>query len=158
MKKIKPSAGLLMYRMKNGEPELLLVHPGGPYWKKKDKGGWSIPKGEADNDESGDQLLDVAKREFEEETGIKPFGTFRRLASVRRSDGKIVEAWAFEGDCDTTRIRSNTIRIEWPPRSGKQLEIPEVDRGEFFTIDRAKEKVHPSLVGLIEEFETLLHG
>ncbi|HET6370546.1 MAG TPA: NUDIX domain-containing protein, partial [Nitrospiria bacterium] len=127
-------------------------------WEKKDERAWSIPKGEADNNESGDRLLDVAKREFEEETGIKPIGTFRRLASVRRSDGKIVEAWAFEGDCDTTRIKSNTIWIEWPPRSGKKLEIPEVDRGEFFTFDRAKEKVHPYLVGLIEELETLLLG
>ncbi|MBI2592649.1 MAG: NUDIX domain-containing protein [Candidatus Colwellbacteria bacterium] len=153
---MKTSAGLLMYRIRNGAPEVFLVHPGGPFWKKRDDGAWSIPKGEVDNYEAGDGLLEVAKREFEEETGIKPNGEFKYLTSVRRKDGKVVEVWMFEGDCDPASIKSNTIFIEWPPRSEKQLEIPEVDRAGFFTIDEAKKKLNKYQIGIIEAFERVM--
>ena len=148
----KTSAGLLMYRMKNETLEVLLVHPGGPYWKNKDEGAWSIPKGEAENNETGNALLEVARREFEEETGIKPIGDFKYLTSVNRKDGKVVEAWMFEGDCDPTQLKSNTIMINWPPRSGRQIEIPEIDRGAFFNIEQAKIKIGYQLP-FINEFE-----
>lgn len=143
-----------MYRIREGMSEVLLVHPGGPFWAKKDV--WSIPKGMADNGEEGDQLLEVAKREFEEETGIQPKGTFRYLTSVTKSDGKEVHVWMFEGDCDVSKLTSNTCEIEWPPRSGKKIEIPEVDRGQFFTIEEAKRKIHSYQIGIIEALEKFL--
>jgi predicted NUDIX family NTP pyrophosphohydrolase len=151
MKKL--GAGLLMYRMRDGVPEVLLVHPGGPYNANKDAGYWSIPKGMADNGEEGDELLEVGKREFREETGFEPAGTFDYLTSVRKSDGKEVHAWMFEGDADVSKLTSNTCMIEWPPRSGKQIEIPEVDRGEFFDIALAKEKISKYQLPFIEEFQ-----
>ncbi len=137
----KKSAGLLMYRLRNGDLEILLVHPGGPYWKKKDAGSWFIPKGEV---AAGENESDAAKREFEEETGLKPRGPFIDLGSVRHKGGKNVIAWGFEGDCDPTSLTSNTFSIEWPPRSGQQQEFPEVDRAEFFTIEAARDKMHPT--------------
>ena len=149
----KIGAGLIMYRMKGARPEVLLVHGGGPYFKNKDDGAWSIPKGLAENGETAEQLLEVAKREFEEETSFTPEGEFHYIGSVKRQDGKVVEAWAFEGDCDPTKIKSNTTTIEWPPRSGKQLEIPEVDRAAFFTLAEARRKLWPYQVSLIDQFE-----
>src|SRR6185295_3956677 len=120
----KQSAGLLLFRERSGRLEVLLVHPGGPFWKNKDEGAWTIPKGEVCE---GEELLACARREFQEETGIAPAGNFSALAPIRQKSGKIVHAWAFEGDCDPTKIQSNTITIEWPPRSGKRIQIPEVD-------------------------------
>ena len=142
----KGSAGLVMYRMRGGEIEVLLVHPGGPFWAKKDAGAWFIPKGEAKPDED---LFSAAKREFMEETGLKAEGKFPELGSVKHKSGKVVTAWAFEGDCEPASIKSNTFSMEWPPRSGKQQEFPEVDRAAFYTIEEARGKMHPA------EFEFL---
>ena len=146
-----------MYREGDQGPEILLVHPGGPFFKNKDKGVWSFPKGLADDGEVGEQLLEVAKREFKEETGVSPVGPFDYLGCIRRrSDGKTVEVWAFEGDCDPARVTSNKIIIEWPPRTGKQLEIPEVDRAAFCTLEQARTKLSPYLVPVIDFFEKYL--
>jgi len=134
----KQSAGLVMYRIRDGQLQVLLVHPGGPFWAKKDLGAWSIPKGEI---EPNEDALSTAKREFEEETGIKPDGEMVSLGAVRQKSGKTVAAWAFAGDCDAREIRSNFFSMEWPPRSGKQQQFPEIDRAEFFTLEAAKEKI-----------------
>jgi len=142
----KRSAGLAMYRVRNGELEVLLVHPGGPFWAKKDEGAWFLPKGEV---EDGEDELAAARREFEEETGLQPVGPFFKLGSVKQKGGKTIAAWAFEGDCDPSAVHSNTFRMEWPPRSGKQREFPEVDRAAFFTLEAARAKMHPA------EFEFL---
>ena len=136
------SAGLLMYRFKNGHREVLLVHPGGPFWKNKDDGSWSIPKGEADSDAELEDLLGVAKREFEEETSFKPHGEFKYLTSVKRKDSKVVDVWMFEGDLDPNKIKSNLIEIDWPPMSGKKMQIPEIDRGLWFGLGEAKKKIN----------------
>src|SRR5262245_21038836 len=117
------SAGLLMYRYRDGGLEVLLVHPGGPFFKKKDSGAWSIPKGEV---EGGDDPLATARREFQEETGTTPSGPFTSLTSVKQKGGKVVHAWAFSGDLDVSAIVSNTFTMEWPPRSGRTAEFPEV--------------------------------
>jgi len=127
-----------MYRIRGGQLQVLLVHPGGPFWAKKNLGAWSIPKGEVEPNEDG---LSTAKREFEEETGIKPDGEMVSLGAARQKSGKIVTAWAFAGDCDPREIRSNYFSMEWPPRSGKQQQFPEIDRAEFFTLEAAKEKI-----------------
>jgi predicted NUDIX family NTP pyrophosphohydrolase len=150
---IKRSAGLLLYRVREGVLEVFLVHPGGPFWAKKDLGAWSIPKGEIDE---GEDPLEAARREFEEETGFRPEGMFRELTPVRQRSGKIVHAWAVEGDCDATAIRSNTITIEWPPRSGRQLEIPEVDRAGWFSIPEAREKILDGQRALMAQVELIL--
>ena len=136
----KKSAGLLMYRLRSGALEVLLVHLGGPFWAKKDDGAWFIPKGEINPQENP---FAAAKREFEEETGVTPTGIFLALGDVRHKSGKTVVAWAFEGNCDPAAVRSNTFSMEWPPKSGKQQEFPEVDRAVFFTVEQAKEKMHP---------------
>lgn len=147
-------AGLLMYRKGKQCPEVLLVHPGGPFFRNKDAGVWSLPKGIADDGEMGEQLLEVAKREFEEETDVKPTGVFDYLGTIRRSsDDKTVEVWAFEGNCDPAKITSNKILIEWPPRTGKELEIPEVDRANFFTLEHARIKLYPYQAPIIDVFE-----
>jgi predicted NUDIX family NTP pyrophosphohydrolase len=130
----KRSAGLLMYRNRKGEIEVFLVHPGGPLWAKKDQGAWTLPKGEYEADE--DPLV-AAQREFQEETGFIASGNFIELGSVRQKSGKIVIAWAFEGDCDPGELVSNTCEMEWPPRSGKRMEIPEVDRGRWYGLAEA---------------------
>ncbi|PSN19246.1 NUDIX hydrolase [filamentous cyanobacterium CCP5] len=135
---VKKSAGLLMYRQYNGELQVLLVHPGGPYWAKKDWRAWSIPKGEIDPGEDG---LMAAQREFEEETSIRPEGNFLPLASVRQSSGKIVMAWAFEGDCEAEAIASNTFEMEWPPRSGQMQRFPELDRAAWFPMEEARQRI-----------------
>ncbi len=127
-----------MYRWTHAELEILLVHPGGPFWAKKDLGAWSIPKGEYDGSE---EPLQAAIREFREETGFGASGPFRELGSVKQAGGKIVSAWAFEGDCDANAITSKLCQIEWPPRSGRQIEIPEIDRGRWFSIQDAAEHI-----------------
>src|SRR5689334_13919801 len=125
----KLSAGILLYRIRSGTLEVLLVHPGGPFWTRKDLGAWSIPKGEF---EEGDDPLETAKREFLEETGAPVSGKFVALTPRKQKSGKLVHAWAVEGDLDASTIVSNSFSMEWPPRSGKQQEFPEVDRGEWF--------------------------
>jgi len=119
----KTSAGLLMYRVRGGAVEVLLVHPGGPFWRKKEEGAWSVPKGEVG---PGEEMLATARREFGEELGIEAAGSFIPLAPVRQRGGKVVHVWAFQGDCDLTAIRSNTFTTEWPPKSGRLVEFPEV--------------------------------
>jgi predicted NUDIX family NTP pyrophosphohydrolase len=144
----KHSAGILMYRFQEGGVEVFLVHPGGPFWAKKDDGAWSIPKGEFNFEE--EDALEAAKREFEEETGFSVDGSFIPLDTVNQSGRKMVHAWAIEGDCDPARIKSNTFQMEWPPRSGKQQEFPEVDRAEWFDIDTAKKKLLKGQVAFLE--------
>jgi len=149
----KISAGILLYKKQNGIMKILLVHPGGPFWSKKDDGCWDFPKGEKHEDEN--DLLTVAKREFKEETNFDIDGDFTALPMVKQKNGKEVHLFAVEGDIDPTQIQSNTLFIDWPPHSGKKLEIPEVDRAEFYTIEEAKKKVWPYLIPLIEGFEEL---
>lgn len=150
------SAGLLMYRTVDDELEFLLVHPGGPYFAKKDEGVWSIPKGEPDTNED---LLVTAQREFQEETSVDPTGPFIPLKPIKQKGGKIVHAWAFEGDCDPSAIKSNNFKMEWPPKSGQQTEFPEVDRAEFFDVEVAKQKINPAQIGLLDELiQTLSNG
>lgn len=150
---VKRSAGLLLYRIREGELEVFLVHPGGPFWATKDLGVWSIPKGEIDE---GEDPLGAARREFEEETGFRPGEVFRELMPVRQRSGKIVHAWAVEGDCDPAAIRSNTFEMEWPPRSGRVLDIPEVDRGGWFGIPQAREKILDGQRPLLAQLELIL--
>jgi predicted NUDIX family NTP pyrophosphohydrolase len=147
------SAGLLMYRIREGTLQLLLVHPGGPFWRNKDEGAWSIPKGEV---KSNEDLLDAARREFEEELGTKPEGRFIPLSPIKQKNGKVVHAWAFEGDLDATAIRCNMFSMEWPPKSGQQAQFPEVDRAEFMNPDTAKMKINPGQVPLIDELLNLV--
>jgi predicted NUDIX family NTP pyrophosphohydrolase len=149
----KKSAGILMYRLRNGTVEVFLVHPGGPYWAKKDLGAWSIPKGESAD---GEDRLSAAKREFQEETGFLPEGGFVALAPIKQPGGKVVYAWAVRGDCDAKRIVSNTFSMEWPPRSGKRQEFPEVDRAEWFSMNLAKEKILKGQVRLLEELSQIV--
>jgi predicted NUDIX family NTP pyrophosphohydrolase len=147
------SAGLLMYRIKDGAIQVLLAHPGGPYFTDKDEGAWSIPKGEPDAEED---LPATAQREFEEETGVKPSGPFLPLKPIKQKGGKIVHAWAFLGDCDPQAIRSNTFTMEWPPHSGQQQEFPEIDRAEFFDLGMARKKIKAGQDGLLDELAGLL--
>lgn len=137
----RTSAALLMFRRRESGVEVLLVHPGGPFWAKKDLGAWSVPKGEYIGPEDP---LEAAKREFQEELSITAEGEFIPLGEIKQAGGKIVTAWAFEGDCDPATCKSNLFEMEWPPRSGKRQSFPEVDRFEFFNIHRAKEKILPS--------------
>ncbi len=130
----KQSAGLLMFRATGDATQVFLVHPGGPYWAKKNEGAWTLPKGEYDDSE---QALAAAQREFLEETSFSASGPFLELGSVRQKSGKVVTAWAFEGDCDPTLLVSNTCEVEWPPRSRKRIVIPEVDRGAWFSFSDA---------------------
>jgi predicted NUDIX family NTP pyrophosphohydrolase len=147
------SAGLLMFRVRKGVLEVMLAHPGGPFWASKDLGIWGIPKGELD---PAEDHLAAAKREFFEETGIVPSGPFHPLGSVRQKSGKLVTAWAFEGDCDPKSVKSNLTTIEWPPRTGKTIEIPEIDRVEFFTVRDAAEKIIPAQFELVKGLERVL--
>ena len=141
-----------MYRVREGVPQVLLAHPGGPYFVNKDDGAWTIPKGEPDADED---LMVTAQREFEEEMGLKPTGPFISLKPIKQKGGKVVHAWAFEGDCDPAAIKSNTFTMEWPPKSGRQMEFPEIDRAEWFDLATAKTKIKAGQEALIEEFEAL---
>lgn len=149
----KTSAGLLMYRRRGSDLEVLLVHPGGPFWWKRDLGSWSIPKGEMN---AGEDLLAVARREFEEETGVRPKGTFADLGWIRQKGGKTVYAWAVEGELDPAVIRSNTFTLEWPPGSGRIEEFPEVDRASFFSVGEAKARINPGHVPLLERLAQVL--
>ena len=151
----KISAGLLLYRVRQGAPEVFLVHPGGPFWAKKDAGAWSIPKGEAS---PGEDLLAAAQREFREETGLDIGGHFRALVPIRQSSGKLVHAWAVEGDCDADAIRSNTFEMEWPPRSGQRQEVPEVDRAAWLDLPTARVKILKGQLGLLDQLERLLES
>src|SRR5216684_5961308 len=149
----KKTAGILLYRMRDAGLEVFLVHPGGPFWMKKDDGAWSIPKGEM---EEGEDPLNAAKREFHEETGCSVEGNFIPLTPLKHRGGKLVYAWAVEGDCDAESIKSNLFSMEWPPRSGKRAEFPEVDRGGWFALELAKEKILKSQVGFLEELRRLV--
>ncbi len=148
----KVSAGLLLYRKRNDSLEVFLAHPGGPFYIKKDTGVWGIPKGEIGE---GEDALAAAQREFEEETGFKASGPFLSLTAVTQKGGKLVQAWAFEGDCDPEKMKSNTFTIEWPPRSGKQQEFPEVDRAAWFSINEAKQLINPAQISFLEELQGL---
>jgi predicted NUDIX family NTP pyrophosphohydrolase len=147
----KLSAGLLMFRKRGADLHVFLVHPGGPFWKKKDHGAWSIPKGEY---EKGEDPLDAAKREFEEETGIKPEGEFIALDQVKQPSGKIITAWAFEGDCSPKALRSNSFSMEWPPKSGHKQEFSEVDRADWFTLDDARKRIVKGQIGFLHQLMT----
>jgi predicted NUDIX family NTP pyrophosphohydrolase len=149
----KRSAGLLMYHRSTNEPEVFLVHPGGPIWAGKSKGAWTIPKGEYQQDENP---LAAARREFEEETSFQATGEFLDLGSVKQKSGKVVTAWAFEGDCDPLLLKSNTCEIEWPPRSGRRIEIPEVDRGCWFSISEANEYIREEQREFLRRLSELL--
>jgi predicted NUDIX family NTP pyrophosphohydrolase len=131
----KRSAGLLMYRHSGPHTEVFIVHPGGPFWVKKNEGAWTLPKGEVGENE---ELLAAARREFTEETGFSSAPPFHPLGSIRQGSGKIVSAWAFEGDCDPDALRSNLCEIEFPPRSGRFVRVPEVDRGAWFSLPEAR--------------------
>ncbi len=137
-----------MYRIQAGIVEFLLVHPGGPFWRNKDEGAWTIPKGEIEQNE---EALATAQREFEEELGTRPVGRFIELAPARQKGGKIIYAWAFEGELDPLRISSNVFSMEWPPRSGRLQEFPEVDRAAWFALETAKSKINPAQIALLEE-------
>lgn len=149
----KKSAGLLMYRIRKKALEVLLVHPGGPYWVRKDNGAWFVPKGEV---AAGEDEFGAAKREFAEETGAAARGPFVSLGSVRHKSGKVVIAWAFEGDCDPSALSSNTFSMEWPPHSGRQHEFPEIDRAAFFCIEEARQKMYPAEFEFVERLEAAL--
>ncbi|MGZ4973536.1 MAG: NUDIX domain-containing protein, partial [Limisphaerales bacterium] len=124
------------------------------FWKNRDTGAWSIPKGEV---REGEDLLEAARREFEEELGIKAEGPFHSLGTIKQKAGKVVHAWAFQGDCDTTQVRCNTVEMEWPPRSGIKITFPEIDRAEFFSTREAVEKINPAQITLLELAEKFLH-
>jgi predicted NUDIX family NTP pyrophosphohydrolase len=136
----KRSAGLLLYRRAGDGIEVLLVHPGGPFWANKDDGAWGIPKGEYTE---GEDALAAARREFEEETGMRPAGPFVELGSFRQSGAKTISVWAMEGDFDPATLKSNSFTIQWPPRSGRMQSFPEVDRAEWFTRQEAERKILP---------------
>jgi predicted NUDIX family NTP pyrophosphohydrolase len=141
------SAGLLLFRKVNGQVEVLLVHPGGPFWARKDAGAWSLPKGEYSANEDP---LEAAKREFKEETGVEAAGDFLALGEAKQAGGKLVTAWAVENDLDPGTIQSNTFSMEWPPKSGKVQEFPEVDRAEWFPLPEARVKILKGQVPFLE--------
>jgi predicted NUDIX family NTP pyrophosphohydrolase len=144
----KRSAGILLFRLRDGAREVLLVHPGGPYWAKRDVGAWSIPKGEY---EEGEDARAGALRELEEELGRNPAtGELVELGEVRQRGGKVVTAWAAPGEFDTAALRSNTFSMEWPPRSGTMTDFPEVDRAEWFSLDEARERILPAQAPLLD--------
>jgi predicted NUDIX family NTP pyrophosphohydrolase len=151
----KSSAGLILYRIRRGALEVLLVRLGGPFWARKDDGAWTIPKGEVAPEE--DQLS-AARREFEEELGFSPEGEFIPLGTITQKAGKVVHAWALEGDCDPAAIKSNLFSIEWPPKSGKQQAFPEVDRAAFFRIEEARLKINPAQVELLSRLQEIVAG
>lgn len=153
-KRSNVSAGLLMYRRQNNSVEFLLVHPGGPFWKNKDDGAWSIPKGEV---QPGEDLLSRARIEFNEELGLEASGNFLPLGSIKQKNGKTVHAWAFEGDLPQGfQLKSNTFEIEWPPHSGKLKEFPEVDRAEFFAEEIARRKINPAQLSFFDRLREAL--
>ena len=141
-------AGLLLYRRTGPDPEVLLAHPGGPYWAKKDEGAWSIPKGLF---EEGESPLAAAKREFKEETGFLPHGTFLKLGSFKQPSSKVIFAWALEGDFDPRKLKCNTFSMEWPPKSGRMQEFPELDRAAWFKAGAAARKITKGQLPIIQE-------
>lgn len=149
----KTSAGLVVYRIQKDRLEIFLVHPGGPFWARKDAGSWSIPKGEFIDPEDP---LEAAKREFREETGHEIEGPFLPLQPRKQPSGKIVHAWAVQGDIDPERIQSNTFTMEWPKGSGRQKEFPEVDRAEWFEVEEARRRILPGHTGFLDELAGLL--
>lgn len=149
----KKSAGILPYRMEGKNYEVLLVHPGGPFWAKKDINSWSIPKGEIDQSE---ELLGAALREFKEETGFDAKGDFIELKPVRQPSGKIIYTWAVESDIDAGTIKSNSFQMEWPPKSGQYKQFPEVDRAEWFSFDMARNKIVKGQILILEELSKIL--
>ncbi|HVS98805.1 MAG TPA: NUDIX domain-containing protein [Puia sp.] len=146
----RQSAGILLYRRKTQLLEVFLVHPGGPFWKNKHEGSWTIPKGEFNDDEPA---LDAAVREFKEETGAMLKGPFQPLSPIRQKGGKRVYAWASHGDIDSANIVSNTFELEWPRRSGKQQVFPEVDKGGWFPLETARQVINPAQIALLDELE-----
>ena len=146
------SAGILLYKRANGQLQVLLVHPGGPFWRSKDDGAWSIPKGERD---PGEEAQAAARREFNEELGTSPAGPLVSLGSIRQRGGKQVEAFALEGDFDVERIAGNTFEIEWPPRSGRRQSFPEVDRAAWFSPEEARLKINAGQRPFIDRLEEL---
>ena len=149
----KKSAGILAYRLHQQQVQVLLVHPGGPFFVKKDAGAWSIPKGEFQDDEDD---LTAARREFTEELGITLQGPFTALTPVRQKGGKLVYVWTTAEPVDVTNFKCNTFNIEWPPRSGRYADFPEIDKAEWFTIQEAKDKINPAQVAILDELLTLL--
>jgi predicted NUDIX family NTP pyrophosphohydrolase len=147
------SAGLLMYRIRDGRLEVLIVHPGGPYWAKKDAGSWVIPKGEV---EAGEDEFAAAQREFQEETSVIPSRPFLDIGEVIKKSGKRVRAWAFAGDCEPAVLVSNTFEMEWPPRSGHMQSFPEVDRAEFADASSARKKLNPAEFEFVERLQKAL--
>lgn len=147
------SSGLLLYRRTTGSLEIFLAHPGGPFWARRDDGAWTIPKGMVDD---GEDLLDAARREFREETGIEAAGPFAPLGSIKQKAGKTVHAWAWEGDADATAIVSNTTSTEWPRGSGKRITYPEVDRCAWFPVDVARVKINPAQAAFIDRLPSVL--
>jgi predicted NUDIX family NTP pyrophosphohydrolase len=149
----KKSAGIVLYRQISSNLEVMLVHPGGPFWAKKDEGAWSIPKGEF---EEGEEPLQAAKREFEEETGFAVTGDFVPLSPLRQRGGKVVYAWAVEGDFDVSNLKSNTFTLEWPPGSGRSKEFPEVDRACWFPLEEARRRILTAQEPFLSELEQKL--
>ena len=149
----KRSAGILVYKRSEGELRVFLVHPGGPFWAKKDRGAWSIPKGELSEDEKG---LAAARREFREETGQAIAGDFIELTPFRQPSRKVIHAWAVEGEVDETRVASNEFEMEWPPRSGKMQRFPEVDAGRWFPLAEAKARIQSGQIPILDELARLL--
>lgn len=147
------SAGILLYRSTPNGVEVLLVHPGGPFFARKDLGAWSIPKGEA---EAGEELLAVAHRELAEETGFTADGAALPLGLVKQRGGKVVHAWAVRGDADPSRLRSNTFELEWPPKSGRRQTFPEVDRAEWFELAEARLRINPAQAAFLEALAAVL--
>jgi predicted NUDIX family NTP pyrophosphohydrolase len=148
------SAGLLLYRSRDHGTEVFLVHPGGPFWQKKDLGAWSIPKGMF---EPGEEALDAARREFREETGFDPpEGPFEPLGSLTQPSGKVVEVWSVRGDCNPDMLRSQVITVEWPPRSGRRIQVPEVDRAAWFSFPEAERRILPGQRGFLSKLARAL--
>jgi predicted NUDIX family NTP pyrophosphohydrolase len=150
----RQSAGIVLHRRRGRELEVLLVHPGGPFWARRDEGAWSIPKGEY---LPGEEPLVAARREFEEELGTPaPGGEATDLGEVRQKSGKLVRAWALPGDLDPATVVSNTFELEWPPRSGRRIDVPEVDRAEWFGLEAARAKINPAQVALLDRLALLV--
>jgi predicted NUDIX family NTP pyrophosphohydrolase len=150
---MKRSAGILLFKLVDNAPRVLLAHPGGPFWARKDEGVWTIPKGEY---ERGEDALAAAIREFGEETGMEPEGDFQLLGEIVQKSGKVVTAWACEGDFDTATLVSNFCEIEWPRPSGKRLSIPEVDRAEWFTLGEARARINPAQTPFLDRLAAIL--
>ena len=150
------SAGLLMYRRRQGLLEVLLVHPGGPFWARRDEGAWTFPKGEYDP--AAEDALDAARREFTEETGFASGSGHTHLGEIRQRSGKLVSAWAFEGDCDPAALASNHFDLEWPPRSGRIRRYPEADRAAWFGATEARVRILPGLVTFLDRLEASLRS